>query len=172
MIDLKITKLLTPLLIYSFLVLPSYATEIKLTRSWAQLYDGSAGLTYSNDYSDIIKVLQAEISHSQSGKQRLYFTDSIYEGSSSCKYESIVSSTTTMIFNGQAVKMSSWCKKYSDTSNYYYSLTPTTEQGHNYIVNLFKIATSPIKIQYNNETLYFPVTGFTKAWNSAGGNAI
>ena len=150
----------------------SYATEIEDFMSWAQMANGNAWIKYNNGYSDESKILTAEISHSQLGKQRLYFADSVYEGSSSCKYESIVSSSTTMIFNGQAVKMSSWCKKYNDTGNYYYILTPTTEQGHNYVINLFKIAISPINIQYNNETMYFPVIGFTKAWNSAGGNAI
>jgi hypothetical protein len=169
---LKIIKLLAPLLISGLFAMPSHATQIEDTLSWAHLDDGSAIVKYSSDYGEEIKSFEAEISHSSSGEQRLYFYDLSSLGDSLCTYESSVPKSTTMTFNGQAVKMLRWCRKYTDSRNYYLSYTPETDRGHTYVVNLFKTALLPIKIQYNNETLRFPVTGFTKAWNSGGGNAI
>lgn len=127
---------------------------------------------YKTDYSDDYRILEAEVSHSKSGYQRLYFNDFYYETLNTCTYITSTPDSKTIVFNGQAVKMLRWCEKFADVDKYYYALTPETERGDSYIVNLFKIATSPIEIKYNNETLYFPVTGFTKTWNSAGGNAI
>jgi hypothetical protein len=170
--DLKLIKLLAPLSISCCLVIPSHATEIEDFMSWAQLGDGSAWIRYSSNYNDTSKILEAEITHSTSGQQRLYFSDLSSAAKSVCKYESKLPGSSTMTFNGQAVKMLRWCKKYTDSSSYYLSLTPETDRGNNYVINLFKVATSPVEIQYNNEKLYFPVIGFTKAWNSAGGNAI
>ena len=170
--DLKITKLLISLFLGSMISTQSYATEIEDFMSWAQLGDGTAWIKYTSDYSDDAKFFEAQISHSSVGNQRLYFSDLSSYGDSICSYESTVPKNSTIIFNGQAVKMLRWCKKYSNSSNYYLSYTPETARGHSYVVNLFKVATTPIEIQFNNERTYFPVIGFTKAWNSAGGNAI
>ena len=121
----------------------------------------------------INKFFDAQVSHSLVGHQRLYFQDYYYNTNKNiCKYESSIPSSTTMIFNGQAVKMARWCRKFTVTGQYYYSFTPETDRGYFYVVNLFKTSTSPVKIQFNDDTFYFPVRGFTKAWNSAGGNAI
>ncbi len=152
--------------------MPAIATEIEDYSSWTQMGDGSAWIKYSSDYSDKFEVLEAEISHSTSGHQRLYFYDYSSLVNSTCKYESSVPKSSTMIFNDQAVKMLYWCKKYTNSNSFYLSITPDTERGHSYVVNLFKVATSPIEVQFSNERTYFPVIGFTKAWNSAGGNAI
>ncbi|WP_201596390.1 hypothetical protein [Psychrobacter vallis] len=169
---MKTTKSLILLFVGSLIAIKSYATEIEDFMSWAQMDNGSAWIKYNSGYSDESKILESEISHSKSGGQRLYFSDYNATNINSCKYTTTIPDSTTMIFNGQAVKMSRWCQKFRDSSSYYFSLTPETERGHNYVVNLFKVATSPIEIQFNNERTYFPVIGFTKAWNSAGGNAI
>ena len=169
---MSITKFLAPFLISIFLVMPSHATEIEDFMSWSQLGNGSAWIKYSSDYGDEFKFLKATIAHSKVGKQKLYFIDHYVENINACKYTTTIPDSTTMIFNGQAVKMSRWCKKFTDSNSYYFDLTPETERGHSYVVNLFKESTSPIEIQFNNERTYFPVIGFTKAWNSAGGNAI
>lgn len=165
-------KFLVALLLCSFFLTPAFASEIEDYGSWAQMGDGSAWIKYNSDYNGFSEVLEAKISHSTSGNQRLYFYDYSSLISGTCKYENSTPKSSAMIFNGQAVKMLYWCKKYTDSNNYYLSMTSETDRGDSYIVNLFKISTSPIKIQYNNEVLYFPVIGFTKAWNSAGGDAI
>ena len=169
---MKIIKLLAPLLISGLFAMPSHATQIEDSLSWADLDNGSAAIKYSSDYEDETKYFEAEITHSTSGEQRLYFRDHSSLGDYICSYENSIPESTAMTFNNQAVKMLRWCIKYTDSQSYYLSYTPDTDRGHTYVVNLFKTALLPIKIQYNNETLRFPVTGFTKAWNSGGGNAI
>ena len=172
MMDLEFIKLLAPLLVGSFLIMPSYATDFQMPFSWIKNDDGSAAVSYSSDYDDEAKYFNADISHSKSGSQRLYFDDSYIKDLNVCTYKFSTSESITMIFNGQAVKMLRWCKKFADIDKYYFLYTPETERGHNYVVNLFKVATAPIEIKYDGETLYFPVLGFTKEWNSAGGDAI
>ncbi len=169
---MKLIKSLALLLVGSFLVVPAIATRFETSTSWGQSIDGDAWVEYSSDYSDETKIFRAKISHSTSGHQRIYFSNFYVAELNICKYKTSLSKSTTMIFDGQAVKMMSWCKKSGDSSHYYLELTPATDLGDSYIINLFKVSVSPIKIQYDNETLYFPVIGFTKAWNSAGGNAI
>lgn len=170
--NLKITKLLISLFLGSMISTQSHSTQIERYVSWDDLKNGKALIEYKSDYDDEVKYFEAEINHSRTGNQRIYFTDHSSLGSSTCSYESTIPKNSTIIFNGQAVKMLQWCKKYNDTGNFYLSMTPETDRGHSYVVNLFKIAISPIEIQFNNEKTYFPVIGFTKAWNSAGGNAI
>ena len=171
--DLKFIKLLAPLLLGSFLVMPSYAVTVKNTFLWdTSLSNASAAISYNYNYEVIDKLFTAEIGHSKKGEQKLYFSNSYLTVVNICKNETTTAENTTMIFDGQAVKMFRWCDKSPYSGLTYYTYTSETDRGNAYIVNLFKIATLPIKIQYDNEILYFPVIGFTKAWNSAGGNAI
>ena len=149
----------------------SHATTANYTEQWTAA-SGKAGIYYSSDYDDMPKYFMAHIAHAKSGEQRLYFLDQYIQDKNICKYESIIPEDITMIFNNQAVKMSRWCKKFGDSGTTYYSYTPQTDRGNTYVINLFKTALLPIKIQLNNEIFIFPVTGFTKAWNSGGGNAI
>ena len=73
--DLKITKLLISLFLGSMISTQSYATEIEDFMSWAQLGNGSAWIKYTSNYGAEAKFFEAEISHSKSGGQRLYFSD-------------------------------------------------------------------------------------------------
>ena len=77
-----------------------------------------------------------------------------------------------MTFNAQAVKMNRYCYDYDDVSESYYVYTPATDKGHSYVVNLFKSSSDPVKLIFDGEVLYVPVTGFSEAWNNAGGEAI
>ena len=172
MTTLKFMKLLMSLLLGSLFFTNVHAIDYQTTVPWTKNNDGSAGVAYSKEYSEEIKIFEAIINHSKSGNQRLYFNDLYIEDINSCKYKTSTPDSTTIVFNGQAVKMLRWCKKFANADKYYYELTPETDRGESYVINIFKVATSPIEIQYDNETLYFPVIGFTKAWNSAGGNAI
>ena len=172
MIDLSIIKFLSPLLISVILIMPSHSTGFQMPFSWTERDNGSAAVIYTSDYDDNPKYFESEIGHSRSGQQSIYFRNYYVESMNTFSYQNSLPNNTTMVFSGQAVKMLSWCKKFADTDHYYLELTPATERGDNYVINLFKIATSSIEIIYDNETINFPVTGFTKAWNSAGGNAI
>ena len=169
---MKSTNLFTSLFLFNILVIPSHATETQMLFSWLDADDNSAFVGYKSDNNTESKFLEANISHSESGEQKLYFRDLSSTGNRLCQQESTVPDVTTMKFNGQAVKMSRWCKQYSYSSNYYIYLTPTTEIGHQYVVDLFKKSLTPINIQFNSESISFPVTGFTNAWENAGGDAI
>lgn len=170
---MSVIKFIAPLTLGLTISLSSTATTIDYTAPWGSISGGyGAGVAYTSSYGEETKYFEATVSHSKSGEQRLYFIDYYDVSSQNCNYESRIPESTTLVINNQAVKMSRWCKKFSNTNQYYYDYTPATVRGHNYIVNLFKAAVSPVKIQLNNDTLYFPVIGFTKIWNSAGGNAI
>lgn len=168
---MRLFKFACSFLFFSLISLPSFA-ETSYTYDWGSLRGGlGAGVEYG-EYSDEAKSLDASIGHSKSGHQRIYFSNYYSEKKNICSYTSSYPTTSTIIFNGQAVKMSRWCKKFADVDQYYYEYTPETYMGDSYVINLFKKATTPIRIQMNGETFHFPVLGFTKAWNSAGGDAI
>lgn len=170
---MQVIKYIATLATFLTISLSSNATTIDFTAPWGSITGGyGAGVGYVPNYGEEKKYFEANVSHSISGEQRLYFVDYYDVSSQNCSYESSIPESTTMIINNQAVKMSRWCKKFHSVKQYYYQYTPETVRGHNYVVNLFKAAVSPIKIQINNDTLYFPVIGFTKVWNNAGGNAI
>ena len=170
---MSVSKFIQPFLALSLLATSSFATTINITLPWGGTDGGlGTGLSYTPQYSEDTKYFNAYVGHSKNGEQRVYFADAYAARSQNCTYESRIPDSTTIIIDNQAVKMSRWCKKFADANKYYYEYTPETTRGHNYVVNLLKTSTSPVKIQLNNDTLYLPVMGFTKIWNSAGGNAI
>lgn len=169
---LKSINLLISLFLFNILAMSSHATETQMLFSWSGSDDNSAFVEYKSDNNAENKFLEANISHSAEGIQRLYFRDLSSLGNRLCRQENTVPDITTMVFNGQAVKMSRWCKRYSYSSNYYLYLTPETEVGHQYVIDLFKKSLTPVNIQFNGESISFPVMGFTNAWVNAGGDAI
>lgn len=173
--------------------MPSYAVDVISKSSWDS--GEGAGISYKHS-NGTTNMFLGEISHSKDGEQRLYFysiNSDVYvipeyiksmsdkhlmdmqirefQRKERTKYNS--TTTTTMVFNGQAVKMTSFLETYDKSQKIYFYYTPETEQGHAYLINLFKKSKSPIKIvRSNGETLFFPSDGFTKVWNSNGGNAL
>lgn len=181
---MKFTKSFMLFLSIVLLAAPSYATTIISVTSW-ESGEGSAYVFYKKDGSDTKRAFYSSVGHSKEGEQRIYFnidndfSTSIneYANPSSPLYSFHLRNTSkpnskTMVFDGQAVKMVGFSKTYADTYNSYYSYTPETNKGHAYLINLFKKATSPIKVEFDGETIYFPVKGFTKKWNTTGGDAI
>lgn len=174
---MRFSKLTYLLLTACLVSTSSFATIMRTTVPWnneSLLSIVSYTPTFS-DYSSQEKIFVAGVSHSKSGSQRLYFQDfykDYYAYPKTCNGSSSIPDTTVLTFNNQAVKMLRWCKRFEDSKDYY-EYTPATERGHNYVVNLFKTSTTPIRISIsNNDKIYIPVMGFTKVWNSAGGNAI
>ena len=168
--NMRLKKSIFTFITAGLITTSSFASSEIFSTSW-DVSSGAAGIVYSPDYSDSDMVLAAEVSHSTRGEQRIYFTLGYLDDSDICTYENEYADDETFIFSGQAVKMLRWCKQYSD-GQYVYEYTPATIHGHSYVINLFKKATAPVKIKIGNETILFPVMGFTKAWNSAGGHAI
>lgn len=167
------------------LVTSSYAATVTDVTSWDSS-TSTANVFYKNDRSARVMLFSSTVGHSKQGAQRLYFefdydfgrdpqpssSADILTYLDSRRASAPVLSSSIMVFNGQAIKMSGATKKYSDTKNTYVSYTPETTAGHNYVVNLFKKSRSPIKVEFQGDTIYVPVTGFTKVWNSHGGDAI
>lgn len=140
---------------------------------WGDTVDrNSAFVTYRKDYDSdsVIRGISASIDHSKSGKQKIYISP--YDLGHNDKCNTYTYDTTTMTFNGQAIKMDKFCSNFADSNNTYYYYTPSTEKGHQFVVDLFKTSKAPIKLTFNGNTVYMPVKGFTRMWNSAGGNAI
>ncbi len=141
---------------------------------WGEAADkNSTFILYRKDYDpdSVERSINVSISHDKNGAQRFYITSPNTDSNARCNII-LSSDIVTMTFNGQAVKMNKYCNKYADSSNTYYSYTPSTEKGHLFIINLFKTSTAPIKLTFDGDTLYVPAKGFTKIWNNAGGNAI
>lgn len=185
---MRLVNLLTPFLVSLVLVTPSYATTITSVSPWSTETSDSY-VFYKSDGSNNKKVFSTSVRHSAEGKQRLYFDfdynfvlDINPSASIGDKYSAInlylssrrvsTPSSTVMIFNRQAIKMSGYAKTYTDTDNTYTSYTPETVAGHNYLINLFKKSTSPIEVEFQGDKIYLPVIGFTKVWNDYGGNAL
>lgn len=170
---MKAIKYITTLATALTLSLSSYATTISITLPWGAGSGGlGSGVKYTSDYDSNFKVFNASIDHSKAGEQRLYFNNFYWDDYNICSSETSYPTSITLVFNGQAVKMSRWCKKFTDANKYYYSYTPETERGHNYVVNLFKTSLSPVTIKIDNDMLSLPAIGFSRIWNNAGGNAI
>ena len=151
------------------------ATEIVSGSGWQDEYAQAQKrvyVEYISSSEDDGKFFEMSVSHSDAGEQRIYFMNHYSSDKNICSYKNIVPQSSTMIFNGQAVKMSRWCEQFSNTKKYYYMYTPQTQKGEDYIFNLFRTAVTPVQVQLNSDKLPLPVIGFTKAWNTAGGDAI
>ncbi len=166
------------ILLTALIAMPSFATVQFKSLNWNETSNNEVLIKYKPTYDKNEKFFIVSVSYSKGGEQRIYFNDSYYSDKNICKLDMLYDNkvnkyqTTTMIFNGQAVKMARFCNKSADSNQAYYLYTPQTDLIDNYVINLFKTSRTPIKVQFDDETLYVPVTGFTKAWNSAGGNAI
>ncbi|PMG45651.1 hypothetical protein BCU90_17455 [Vibrio lentus] len=114
-----------------------------------------------------------KLGHSNNNQQRLYFVYEQLDGNNACNPNDH-NPTAIWRFNGQPVQMFQWCSAYSDTGRYYLYGSPRTNAGDRYVVDTFLKkewvyleAPSPYTWQIN-----LSAKGFTKAWNSFGGNAL
>lgn len=166
---MKINKLLGFLVLTLFVVNTSHAGRSLIIIDWGATTTDSSSVSYIGNYDKEIRNIEAIVSHSNIGNQRFYIDLRINNGNICDNY---LPTTDTVVFNGQAVNMIRSCKKYNNADQTYYSYTPYTDKGHKYVVNLFKKSTTPIKVTINGDTVDIPVRGFTKIWNSFGGDAI
>ena len=171
---MKIYTQLFLLAISLFFTTYSQATIYLGTLDWgSSSIENSAFVGYKKDYdsASTTRSLNALIAHSGSGEQRFYIRPFSPDDNITCNIYSRPD-TVTMTFNGQAVKMLKFCNNFTDINKGYHIYTPATDKGHSFIINLFKTSTAPVKLTFDGDVLYVPVRGFTKVWNSAGGNAI
>jgi hypothetical protein len=166
---MKINKISGFLVLTLFVVNPSQAGHSLIIIDWGATNADSSSVSYIGNYDKEIRTIEAIVSHSNIGNQRFYIDLSLNNGNI-C--ENYLPTTDTVVFSGQAVKMIRSCNKYNNVDQNYYSYTPYTDKGHKYIVDLFKKSTTPIKVTIDGDKVDIPVKGFTKVWNSFGGDAI
>ncbi|HDM8135543.1 TPA: hypothetical protein P0E15_005162, partial [Vibrio harveyi] len=104
-------------------------------------------------------IFSAEIGSNKDGKQKLY----IYLAKR-CSDDQMLEKTTIKT-NGQNVRYHRFC----DGNNIY--ITPLSKAGDNYLINEFKKKNS-VSLEFSDIAITFDATGFTKGWNSYGGDAL
>lgn len=116
------------------------------------------------------QVVRALISHSKDGNQNFYVLAEFTGSNNMCD----VNNTNDGIakFNGQAIKMFAWCKKFNNSDGYYLQLAPETKRGKQFVINTFKSAKNTVLFEYEGLSVHIPAKGFTYAWNNAGGDAL
>ncbi|RJG42596.1 hypothetical protein [Motilimonas pumila] len=110
----------------------------------------------------------ASIDMSEDGHQRLY-TIIDFPGRDSCRLGQDAGLPSVAKFNGQHVKMHSFCNHNGQYS--YISATPASPQGIQYVVNEFK-RKSQVQIEFADFNVVMPAAGFNRAWGHYGGDAI
>lgn len=124
-----------------------------------------------NSNTELDRVLVVHISHSVSGKQKIYIKDQYVGKHDSCD----TSENGTFVvakFDNQPVKMILYCETFTNVNIKYAYATPETNKGLQYVVNLFKKKSGSVNVEFHGLNGQISAKGFTKAWNSAGGNAI
>ncbi|EHA1075519.1 hypothetical protein V3H39_22270 [Vibrio parahaemolyticus] len=139
---------------------PSY--ELLRSISFADTSSGSALFGFKSDKAsdNWDTIFEARISTSKSGQQRIYVTTAVPCTERETNYENVTIKT-----NEQNVRYS----KYCDGSRIY--LTPLSKAGDNFLVEQFKKKNS-VAFEFSDIRVVFDAKGFTKAWNSFGGDAL
>lgn len=154
---------------------PSYSAEKDIWKSfnWTETGDLETLVTYENtNIYNSKQFFLAEIDFGKDGVKRVYFTHFYRANLSSCEQKRHATNTVIKV-NNQAIKAIYYCNPFNDNKEkHYLSLTAKTDAGQNFIVNAFKQAKSHIIFEFGNMKIFFPATGFSKSWNSSGGNAI
>lgn len=110
----------------------------------------------------------SSIDMSEDGHQRLY-TMIDFPGKDSCRLGQDDHLPNVAKFNGQHVKMHSFCNHNGTYS--YISATPATQKGAQFVVNEFKRQKN-VRIEFADFNVVMPATGFSRAWSHYGGDAI
>ncbi|MFH4804556.1 hypothetical protein WMQ58_22910 [Vibrio diabolicus] len=139
---------------------PSY--EMLRSISFADTGTGSSLFGFKSDKAsdNWDTIFEARISTSKSGQQRIYVTLAVPCTDRDTSYENITIKT-----NDQNVRYNKFC----DGSHIY--LTPLSKAGDNFLVDQFKKKNS-VAFEFSDIRVVFDADGFTKAWNSYGGDAL
>lgn len=120
--------------------------------------------TQTTDYS-------VEIAPSRGGKQNLYF----FWDSKDCIVDKDKFDKKVFKVNGKNVNFIVFCHNYKNSDEKYISATALSEQGAEFVINQFKTNSWITLSNINSDKLdkvKFWANGFTKAWDSAGGDAL
>ncbi|ELA9391957.1 hypothetical protein P7M43_04610 [Vibrio parahaemolyticus] len=115
-------------------------------------------------------IFTASIGVSLGGYQRMY----IRWEPESCEVKKTPEKVILKI-EGQNVSFYAFCNAYTDSKGHYLNATPISEKGAKFVVDQFKKKTWVTIYGFTGtdvKEVKFWANGFTKAWDSAGGNAL
>ncbi|QLE85330.1 hypothetical protein FLM48_09680 [Shewanella sp. Scap07] len=129
--------------------------------------------------ADTRQTAKMQIMSSAEGWASVYFSwQNLEEGMETCsprdeEWDANGYRETVYKINGQNVKMRERCTKYTDTNSHYKMSWAITDNGHSFIVNTFKNAKDSVHVKFSDGgAVNFSAKGFSREWNSFGGNAI
>ncbi|MER0326215.1 hypothetical protein [Vibrio vulnificus] len=128
------------------------------------ILDNIRNKTSTTDYS-------VEIAPSRSGKQNLY----IFWDSKDCIVNNDKIDKKVFKVNGQNVSFLVFCENYKNSDKKYISATAASDKGAEFVINQFKAKSWVTLSNIDSDKLdkiKFWANGFTKAWDSAGGDAL
>jgi hypothetical protein len=166
-------KLISIFLLAALASTPVFAQEFRST-DWGQRGDSNA---YTFEVVEANGKIErsgnwyiAKIGHGEGGQKAIYFSvsNNIDE---TCNPSTFKSSNIAKL-QGQAVKVFSWCRQFSDLPTHYIEFTSETPAGDEYVINLFKNSLEPIKIEFANKSFSISPIGFQAEWEKAGGDAL
>jgi hypothetical protein len=139
--------------------------------TWNDLGESSSVHLVNKHDKDKTNIITAKIGRGEDGTQRLYFSAEFYGGLNMCLPQK-TSEISIAKFDNQPIKMLTWCNKYSNSNNYYLSMTPESIDGRKFVVSRFKTAPKEVLFEHEGIVAYIPARGFTKAWKQSGGDAL
>ena len=116
--------------------------------------------------------ITGQVGFSKGGNRNMYFQIERDKFECFITKDSAEPSTDIWYFNKQAVKMSSWCKTYSNSEEHYLSLTPQSKRGSQFVVSAFRKAASSVDITTDSLSFKMSAKGFTKVWDSISSEAL
>ncbi|MGF1704134.1 hypothetical protein L4D09_28000 [Photobacterium makurazakiensis] len=140
------------------------------TASWAEDNPLST-LTFKIKGEDLstTTAIGAEITHSNQGTQRLYLNFVKMNEADSCDPDNTPNKVTVRV-NSQPISMYQTCHLEKGMS--LLQTTALSDKGIEFIINAFRNSSDTVRIEYGAFEANLPAIGFTKAWNSAGGDAL
>jgi TPR repeat protein len=131
-------------------------------------FDFKSARTNYRDYNLYYTWHFAEVGYSKSGNKHVYFNVSS-QNSDMCT--SSISRQQVWEFNGQPVRMSTWCIEREGSSKKL-KATASTKKGGDYIVGQFKKSSNPVMISSVVGDFEISANGFTKVWGGASRPAL
>lgn len=111
-----------------------------------------------------------KIDFTASGKKRVFFT-TVDLGSDACRVDSFKDQFLITV-NGQVIKAFGWCKKAPTDTYHHVQFTAATDEGGKFIIDAFLNSPKEVAVSYFGENFGVSSVGFSKAWNSVGGDAL
>ena len=141
------------------------------TRSLVTLDDNGgwiSQLEFIDDDGNHVEMAWLLIWSSEGGNQKIYL-NIISSNNDMCDVNEVTENKILKV-NGQNVKFHAFCRKETGYKNTIY-FTPKSKRGENYVLSEAK-KKNFVSFEYNDGVFNLSMKGFTKAWNSYGGDAL